>query len=143
MGVTYTGLAELQAVLQKAQDDAVEATKKVVGKGSLNVKKGAQRIIRAASHRGYLPHYPRAISYTVSAKGTVVTGEIGPDSAKLQGGLGRILEYGTVNNAPIRHLAPALDAEEPVLARYMEELGQALLEGWPVQGGPVVDPGGG
>lgn len=143
MGVTVTGLADFLAQLQEAQDRAVEETKKVVGRGSLNVKRDAQRIIRAASHRGYLPHYPRSISYDVTARGTVVTGTIGPKTEKLQGGLGRILEYGTVNNAPIPHLGPALDKEEPVLARYMEDLGQALLEGWPTPGGPVTDPGGG
>ncbi len=139
MGVTYTGLDELMAAIDKAQADAVEATKKVVGKGSLNVKKDAQRIIRAAGRKGYLPHYPRAISYTVTARGTAVTGEIGPDPAKLQGGLGRLIELGSRNNAPIPHLSPALDAEEPRLADYMEQLGQSLLEGWPVAGGPVVD----
>lgn len=143
MGAHATGLNDLIDDLQKASDEAVEATKKVIGKGSNNVKKGAQSIIRAASHRGYLPHYPKSITYTVSAAGSVVTGEIGPDPNRLQGGLGRVLENGTVNNDPIPHLSPSLDAEEPVTARYLEDVGARLLERQPVPDGPVTDPGGG
>jgi hypothetical protein len=141
MGAKATGLTELQADLRKAAKEAVPAAKKIVGKGSLSIKQTAKRIIREASHHGYLPHYPRAISYDVKASGTVVSSEIGPKTEKLQGGLGRILEEGTVNNAPIPHLAPALDAEEHVFYGYMEDLGEQLLEGRTVQG-PDVDPGG-
>lgn len=139
MGAKATGLNELIDDLRTARDDAVEETKKIVGRGCLNIKKQAQATIRAASTRGYLPHYPRAITYTVTAEGFVATGEIGPDADRLQGGLGRILEFGTVNNAPIPHLAPALDAEVPVFERYLEELGVRLLEGLPGIGGPVTD----
>jgi hypothetical protein len=77
----------------------------------------------------------------VSVRGQVVVGEIGPDSNKLQGGLGRLLENGSVNNPPYPHLSPALDLEEPKFARYLEELGVKLLEGQGVAGGPVTDPG--
>jgi hypothetical protein len=140
MGAKVTGLTELEHDLAWAQHHAVEDAKKVVGQGCNNIKKDAQRIIRGASRRGYLPHYPRSISYDVKASGTVVSGEVGPKSEKLQGGLGRLLEYGSRNNAPIPHLSPALDTEEPKFARFMEELGAKLLEGQSVQGGPVTDP---
>jgi hypothetical protein len=131
MGATSTGLAELAADLRKAAEQAVPDAKKVVGKGCLEIKRSAQRIIRAASHRGY----------EVTARGTVVTGVIGADPAKLQGGLGDLLERGSVNNAPIPHTSPALDAEEPVMVGYMEELGARLVEGHPGLDGPVTDPG--
>lgn len=140
MGAKATGLRELEHDLAFARDHVIEETKKVVGRGSLNVKEDAQRIIRAASHRGYLPHYPRSIGYEVTARGTTVTGVIGADPAKLQGGLGDLLEHGSVNNAPIPHTGPALDAEAPNLARYMEELGVKLMEGHAGPPGPVVDP---
>lgn len=141
MGAKATGLEELSEDLQKAVKEAIPGAKKIAGKGAMNVKKEAQRIIRERSKRGYLPHYPKAISYDVTAAGGLVSAEIGPKSEKLQGGLGRILEYGTVNNSAIPHLSPALDAEEHVFYSYMEELGEKLLEGLPVEGGPVVDPG--
>jgi hypothetical protein len=140
MGATVTGLDELAADLRFAAEHAIEEVKKVVGQGCNNIKKDAQRIVRANSRRGYLPHYPRAITYTVSVRGQEVVGEIGPDPAKLQGGLGKIIENGSVNNAPIPHLSPALDLEEPRFARYLEELGAKLLEGQGVAGGPVTDP---
>jgi hypothetical protein len=142
MGAKATGLEGLSDDLRRAVENAIPAAKKIAGKGSMNVKKEAQRIIKAASHRGYLPHYPKSITYKVSASGAVVSSEIGPDSARLQGGLGRLLENGSVNNSPIPHLNPALDLEEHVFYSHMEELGEALLEGAEVNG-PTVDPGGG
>jgi hypothetical protein len=143
MGAKAHGLRGLNADLKKAVKEARPAAKKVAGKGSLNIKRHAQKIIKGASHHGYLPHYPRSITYEVKASGTLVSSEIGPESSRLQGGLGRLLEDGSVNNAPIPHLSPALDAEEHVFYGYMEDLGEQLLEGMTVQGGPVEDPGGG
>jgi len=142
MGAKAHGLRGLNADLKKAVKEARPAAKKIVGKGSLNIKRHAQKIIKGAGRRGYLPHYPRSITYEVKASGTLVSSEIGPESTKLQGGLGRLLENGSVNNAPIPHLSPALDAEEHVFYGYMEDLGESLLEGKTVDG-PAVDPGGG
>jgi hypothetical protein len=141
MGAKVTGLVELEADLRTASERVVEDGKKVVGQGCLNIKKDAQRIIRGNSRRGYLPHYPRAITYEVKAAGADITGEVGPERARLQGGLGRLIEYGSVNNAPIPHLTPALDAELPRFERYVAELGEKLLEGLAGADGPVVDAG--
>lgn len=140
MGAKAHGLSELEADLRKAAKDAVPAAKKIVGQGCNNIKKDARRIVRAGSHRGYIPHYALAISYDVKASGTVVSGEVGPDAAKPQGGLA-LIENGSVNNAPVPHLSPALDIEDPKFNHFMEELGARLLEGQPVEGGPVTDPG--
>lgn len=140
MGVTKSGFDELDADLAAAIRNAVPDARKVVGKGCLNIKLEAQRIIRGASHRGYLPHYPRAISYETEVSGTLVSGEVGPETERLQGGLGKILEEGTVNNAPIPHLSPGLDLEENGFYTSAEDLGAALLEGLRVDG-PEVDPG--
>jgi hypothetical protein len=140
MGAKVTGLEELSEDMRSAVENAIPGAKKICGKGSLQIKREAQRIIKARSKRGYLPHYPRAITYDVKASGAVVSSEIGPDAEKKQGGLGPLLENGSVNNAPIPHLNPALDLEEHVFYSYMEELGESLLEGAAVDG-PVVDPG--
>lgn len=140
MGVKST-LPKLSADLHKAVEEAIPAAKRITGQGCNNIKKDAQRTIRARSRRGYLPHYPRSITYEVKVVGYVVTGEIGPDPAKLQGGLGGLIENGSVNNAPIPHLRPAIDKEIPVYARYIGEMGLKLLAGVMVPGGPVEDPG--
>lgn len=142
MGAKATGFKELSEDLRKAAENAIPDAKKITGKGSLNVKKEAQRIIRAYGKRGYLPHYPRSITYEVSVSGAIVSSEIGPESEKLQGGLGRLIENGSINNAPIPHLSPALDLEENTFYSYAEELGEKLLEGEAVDG-PVADPGDG
>lgn len=143
MGATATGLDELVADLTKATKRIVPGTKSVVSKGSLNIKREAQRIIRSSSHRGYLPHYPRSITYDITVSAAVVTSEIGPTTAMPQGVLGRVLEDGTVNNAPIPHLSPALDLEEPRFIRSMEELAMEILDGVDVPGPPGGDPDGG
>lgn len=143
MGAKVTGLRELRSDFQKAVDEAVDGAEKVTGAGCNEIKKTARQIIKERSRRGYLPHYPYAISYDVKTSGTVVTGEVGPENEKLQGGLGRIIEDGAPTSAPIPHLAPALDQEEPAFAHYMEVLGARLLEGQKPLDGPVVDPGGG
>lgn len=141
MGAKAEGLKELADDLGKARDTVVEQAKKIVGKGCLNIKKEAQRIIRANSPHGYLPHYPRSIGYDVTASGDRVLGVVGPDINKLQGGLGYIIEGGTIHNAPIPHLLPARDAEVPRFEQYAAELGVDLIEGQPVPDGPVQDPG--
>lgn len=143
MGAKVAGLRELSADLRKAVENVIPDAKKVAGKGGLNVKREAQRIIKERSKRGYLPHYPRAITYEVKASGGLVSVEIGPDNEKLQGGLGKLLENGSVNNVPIPHLSPALDLEENNFYSYMEDLAERLLEGRRGDDGPVVDPGGG
>jgi hypothetical protein len=143
MGAKSQGFKELARDLEIASETVVEEGKKVVGRGCLNIKKQAQGIIRSNSPRGYLVHYPRAISYDVTAHAADITGEVGPDRGRLQGGLGRIIEYGTVNNAPIPHLSPSSDAEEPRFERAVGDLGVALLDGRKGPGGPAADPGGG
>jgi hypothetical protein len=141
MGAHAEGLSDLIGDLKTAEETIVEQTKKVIGKGSFNVKKEAKRIVQAASPRGYLPHYPRAITYDVTAEGTAVTGEIGPRRDRTQGGLGSYVELGTSHSPPIPHLSPALDAELEPTALYLEKVGAQLLEGdrAPVEG-PVRDP---
>ena len=136
--VRVTGLTELAADLRKAADTVVEQAKKVVGQGCNNIKKDAKKTVTGYAH---LPHYPRSIDYEVTAAGLTVTGEVGPNHAKLQGGLGRVIELGTVNNAPIPHLAPALELEVPSFERYIGELGEDLLTGHKTPDGPVQDPG--
>jgi hypothetical protein len=138
-----TGWKELGHDLNQASERIVDDGKKIVGQGCNNIKKQAQQIIRANSHRGYLPHYPRSIGYEVAAHAETITGTVGADPAKLQGGLGDLLEKGSVNNAPIPHTSPALDAEVPRFTRYAAELGEKLLNGQRGPDGPVVDPGGG
>lgn len=111
-------------------DDAVsrapEEATKVVAKGALNIKKGAQQ--RRAGSK-WAPAYGASIGYDQwqGLRGPIA--EIGPDKIKRQGALGNIIEYGTVNNAPEPHMRPAADEESPRFERAMTDLSVRLLEG--------------
>lgn len=143
MGAKTYGWKQLGDDMHTASERVVEDGKKIVGQGCNNIKKQAQGIIRDNSPRGYLPHYPRALGYEVTARGADITGVVGADPGKPQGGLGDLLEHGSIHNAPIPHTSPALDTELPKFARYAAELGEKLLNGQPGPDGPVADPGGG
>lgn len=143
MGARTIGWKEIGDDMRLASENVIEDGKKVVGKGCSQIKKQAQRTIRGHSPRGYLPHYPRAISYDVTARAASIIGVVGPDVGRPQGGLARIIEFGSVNNAPIPHLIPALDDEEPKFAHHVAELGEKLINGQRGAPGPVTDAGGG
>lgn len=136
MGAKAEGLDELIGDLKSARDRAVDEVRKVVSKGALNIKQDTKKRWSGLDHA---PALPRAVSYDVNTAGTTVSAEIGPDKAKRQGALGNLLEYGSVNNAPIPALGPALDAEEPRFTRSLEDVAAGLLEGAPSAPEPPRD----
>lgn len=109
---------------EAASDEVLDEAEKVVSKGSLNIKRAARARVEGFAH---LPHYPRAIGYDIFRGGSKVSSEVGPDKNLRQGPLGTIIENGSVNNAPIPHLSPALDVEEPRFIAAAGELGARLL----------------
>ena len=136
MGAKAEGLTELIDDLKSARDRVVEETRKVVARGAYNIKKDVKERWSGLAHA---PAIPRAVSYDTTVAGTTVSAEIGPDKAKRQGALGNLLEYGSVNNAPIPALGPALDAEEPRFAKALEDVAAGLLEGAPSAPEPPSD----
>ncbi len=111
--------------LDRAVDVAPAEARKVVEKGSLNIKNDARRRIMGLAHA---PAYPYAITYDTRLTATGAWGQVGPDKDKRQGALGNILEYGTRKNPPHPHLAPAAEAEEPRFVRALENLVVKALE---------------
>jgi hypothetical protein len=124
--VQVDGLRDLQFDLGKIPKEFEARAKRIVGQGCNNIKKDWRA--RWIGHR-HIPHLPFTITYDVTMVGDTIVGEVGPDKGKNQGPLGNIIEFGTINNAPIPGGQPALDAEEPRFARYVEELGVDMLEG--------------
>jgi|SRR5689334_23757768 len=110
---------ELHQILVQAAGVAPKESRKVLGKGALNIKTDARRRISGHPHA---PAYPYAITYDTHETATGSWAEIGPDKDKRQGALGNILEFGTVKNPPIPHMRPAADAEEPKFAAAMQAL---------------------
>lgn len=105
--------SHVATTVERCEDDL----SKVVERGALNVKRGAQERVRAGSRGRYLPHYPKAIGYDMLGK---LEAEVGPDASKLQGGMGRGVEFGSVHTGPLAHMLPAADEEEP---RFGDQIG--------------------
>jgi hypothetical protein len=118
------GFDEWMADLERAATEVTPEARKVVVKACVNVTKDWRRRWTGIP---LLPHLPRAIGYDVTTIGTVITGEVGPDSAKLQGTIAPVIEYGSVNSAPHPGGLPALEAELPKFERALEDLGERLL----------------
>lgn len=122
------GLEVLAADFAEAAKVAPEETRKVVQKGALNIKNDARKRISGLAHA---PRYPMSITYDTMLTPGGGAAEIGPDKDKkgLQGSLGNVLEYGSKNNAPHPHLAPALEAERPKFEKSLEDLAVRAI-GW-------------
>jgi len=111
-------------VLERAGDDVVDEGKKVVAKGSLNVKNEARQLAPRGPH---IPSYASSIGYDVTTGAGWIEGEIGPVKGRRQWGLGNLLEYGSANNPPHPHHEPALDHEEPRFIAACEALAAELV----------------
>ncbi len=123
--VDTSALDKLVADLGQIPATVLPEARKVVARGANNIKKDARKRWRGHPHARMLPY---AVSYDVKQRATSVEAEIGPDKDKPQGALGNLFEYGSLNNAPIPALAPALQAEEPGFVKYLEELAVKALE---------------
>lgn len=111
---------DLDGAAQRAQGEtvaAVEATAQAV-------VKTARSIISGHAH---LPAYPASITHDVYVLPGFTEAQIGPDKGRTQGALGNIIEYGTVNNAPLPHLGPALVANAPVFEQAIDKVVEDLL----------------
>lgn len=113
------GVEVLAADFGRAADIALTGVRKVVQKGALNIKTDARRRVTGLAHA---PAYPYSITYDTEIKRNRVEAEIGPDKDKRQGALGNLLEYGSVKNPPIPHMAPAAQAELPRFEKALEDL---------------------
>lgn len=112
--------------LDMAPKEILPEARKVIEKGSLNIKRDAQRL---APGGGHARHYRRSITYDTRVLKAAAIGETGPDQDKMQGPLGHLLEYGSPTSPPHPHFGPAGDTEEPKFVQAMENLAARLLEG--------------
>jgi hypothetical protein len=124
--VADDGLRKLIQDLGQASKDVIDQGAKVVSKGALNIRRDWRGRWTGYPHIKMLPY---AISYDTRRHVADITAEIGPDKDKPQGPLGNLIEFGSVNNAPIPGGIPALDAEDPRFAQAVANLGQSLLQG--------------
>lgn len=125
--ISTEGLHELVHDLSAVSGLSDDRFKKVVGKGSLNIKNDWRRRWMGHSH---IPTLPFAIGYDLfGLAGSEVASEIGPDKGKNQGPLGNLIEFGSENNAPIPGGLPALRTEEPRFVQAIADAAEKLLAG--------------
>lgn len=111
-------LRQLAADLAASADEVDDQVARVVARGALNVKNG-WRDNAAASAGRHARHYPRSISYDMHRVPGGTLAEIGPDKNRLQGALGNLLEFGSVNNPPHNDGGRALAAEAPAFQAHI------------------------
>lgn len=108
--INVTGWDRLRDDMADGQADADDEFRAVVNHGAFNIRRDWRRRWDGHAH---IPHLPRAVTYDLASSGGVHTAEIGPDKSLRQGPLGNIIEFGSVNNAPIPGGGPASRLEEP------------------------------
>jgi hypothetical protein len=114
------GLDEIRRELAALPDKILDEGERIVGKGLLNIKKGAQDRVRV-ERWAHLPHLARSFSYDVTRNDRVIRGVAGADMEKLQGRLDIYVENGTAHTPANAHWTRAFDAELPRFERYAED----------------------
>lgn len=125
MGVTLTGLSAVNATLESSEVRLLVNLRKAAQVTATKIKADARS--RISGHK-YLPQYPYSITYDTKITPVSVEVEIGPDRAREQGPLGRIIEFGTAKNAPLPHMGPALEANTDDFQHGVEIAVQQALQ---------------
>lgn len=121
--IEHQDFDEYAKQLFSLREEALPRTSRIIRRGALNIKKGAQRRV-PQSHT--LPYYARSISYDSGEEGLTAWAEIGPDKRRRQGPLGNLIEYGSPTSPPHPHMGPAGDEEEPKFAEQLQKLAYQL-----------------
>lgn len=124
MGANVKGLREWRESLERADEDLVPETERVVGRGLFQIKRDWKARWTGFPH---IPHLPNAINYDVVREGDTVGGEVGVDTTKRQGPLGGIIADGSGPNAPLPGPLEAIAAEEPKFQRALADMLEKLL----------------
>jgi hypothetical protein len=117
---------DLAQILTDAAGVAPADARSIVKRGAQNIKTDAQRRISPVVKR-HAPAYPRAITYDTHETLKGAWAEIGPDKNKRQGALGNLFEFGSPTSPPHPHMGPAGEAEEPKLAKAMQDAAAKAL----------------
>lgn len=123
-GIEVFGLEAVVADLEGAPVRLIANLRVAV---QINCKKVRDDARSRITGRKYLPAYPYSITYETAYGPDSVEGEIGPEWNRSQGPLGNLIEFGSVHNAPIPHLGPALDANADDLLTGVEIAVQQAL----------------
>jgi len=102
---------------------------KIMRRGAVKVKAGMRKDF--SGHR-YAPRVGLSVNYDFwHTPGRRVGFEVGPDKSipGLQGALGNILAFGTINNLPVVDKDAAMRHELPVLTQYLGRAAEQAVLG--------------
>ncbi len=120
----------LERHLARVVPQARRDTRAVVMRGAVNIKNGWKTNARATSGR-HARHYPRTVGFDIAALGPDLwMATIGPDKSAVQGALGNLLEYGSVQNPPHNDGGRALAAELPAFEAQLALIADRGLAWW-------------
>lgn len=124
--VDTSELDALAADLVASGQSIGQRVRPVVQRGALNVKNDwRERATRSAGAHGRL--YPLSIGYESREDPTGAFAEIGPDSGRPQGRMGRGFEYGSINQPAHMDFLAAAEAESPRFAKALADLLGGIL----------------
>ena len=110
--VDVIGDEELAAAFELAPQDMDVSLVPVVDKSAQRLQRDWRAMARKSAGR-HGKHYPSSITADLYRQEGSVYADIGPDSAKPQGGMGRGFEYGSVHTAPHPDGAVAFEQNVP------------------------------
>lgn len=119
MSIQLQGVDDLAADMDQAGDKVTAELYPVVKRALQNIKTGWRRRARGSAG-AHGKHYPLSIDYDIARLGYRIDGEVGPNTAMPQGGMGRGFEYGSIHTAPKPDGAAAVTDEEPKFAAQAE-----------------------
>lgn len=103
----------LEQTLSSAGARLIEPLGTVIREGAQAIARDARSLIEGQIRGVFLPHYPKAITSEMTGP---LQAEIGPESGRLQGGMGPGVEFGSAKHGPLPHMMPAADRQIPQVA---------------------------
>lgn len=125
--VTVTGVRETAGDLAAMSRQVLDPVEDALAQGGKWVTYEARDRLRGQITGTYLPHYPRSITSETERSTGMVSMIVGPETGRLQGGMGPGVELGSVNAPPNPHLFDAFDARvDSIVDRASRNVGR-----WP------------
>jgi len=126
MTMEISGIPGLVHDLEKAATSVLPVVRAIVEKSAGELRDDWKTNARAtAGKHGKL--YPSSITSEDVPSFGAITFDIGPDSSKKQGGMGRGFEYGSVNQPPHLDGLHATEATEPAFHHAIDLAVEGLL----------------
>lgn len=126
MDIDGSELLALVQYLDNAGHQAAEKTYPVVKQHAQELRDAWKDNARETAGR-HGKHYPNAITAEQIPRADAVEWEIGPETRRRQGGMGRGFEYGSRNQPPHWDGARAVVAQEPKFLADLDKIVQDLL----------------